>query len=108
MDGRSPDYEFDREWAMALLEKVLADLEREEPDFERWEPFLSMDREHLSYAEMASRFGMSEGAARVSVHRLRKRYRQCVRDEIARTLVDDSMVDDEMKSLFSALAGEIL
>ena len=85
--------------------KVLADLEREEPDFEKWELFLSLDREQLSYAEMASRFGMSEGAARVAVHRLRKRYRQRVREEIARTLVDDSMVDEEMKSLFSALAG---
>jgi RNA polymerase sigma-70 factor (ECF subfamily) len=107
-DGRSPDLEFDREWAMALLGKVLADLELEEPDFGKWEPFLSLDRGQLSYADMASRFGMSEGAARVAVHRLRKRYRQRVRAEIARTLVDDSMVDDEMKSLFSALAGETL
>ena len=104
IDGRSPDYEFDREWAMALLEKVLADLEREEPEFAKWEPFLSMDREQLSYAQIAGRFGISEGAARVAVHRLRKRYRQRMRDEIARTLVDDSLVDDEMKSLFSALA----
>lgn len=107
-DGRSPDLQFDREWAMALLEKVLADLEREEPEFAKWEPFLSLDREQLSYGEMASRFGMSEGAARVAVHRLRKRYRQRVRDEIARTLVDDSMIEDEMKSLFAALAGETL
>ncbi len=107
-DGRSPDLEFDREWAMALLDKVLADLEREEPAFAKWEPFVTLDREQLSYAEMANRFGMSEGAARVAVHRLRKIYRQRVRDEIARTLVDDSMVEDEMKSLFSALAGESL
>lgn len=105
-DPRSPDKWFDREWAMALLDKVLDDLERDEPEFARWKPFLSLGKDRLSYAEMADRFGMSEGAARVAVHRLRKRYRQRVRDEIAGTLADPAMVDDEMNALFSALAGE--
>jgi hypothetical protein len=41
---------FDREWAMALLDKVLNDLEREEPEFSKWKPFLSLGREELSYA----------------------------------------------------------
>lgn len=105
-DRRSPDRWFDREWAMALLDKVLDDLEREEPGFARWKPFLSLSSEHLSYAQMAEAFGMSEGAARVAVHRLRKRYRKRVRDEIAGSLVDPSLVDDEMKVLFSALVED--
>ena len=47
---------------------------------------------------------MSEGAARVAVHRLRKRYRQRLRDEIGRTLADSRFVEEEMGSLFSALS----
>jgi RNA polymerase sigma-70 factor (ECF subfamily) len=105
-DSRSPDRLFDREWAIALLEKVLDDLEREEPEFARWKPFLSMSRERLPCAEMARQCGMSEGAVRVAVHRLRKRYRQRVRDEIAGTLTEASMVDDEMRALFCALTED--
>jgi RNA polymerase sigma-70 factor (ECF subfamily) len=106
-DERSPDKLYDREWAMALLDKVLDDLAREEKelDFARWKPFLSVSSARLPYAEIAGEFGMSEGAARVAVHRLRKRYRQRLRDEIGRTLADDQLVDDEMRSLFAALSG---
>lgn len=103
-DTRSPDRLFDREWAMALLDRVLDDLEREEPGFKHWKPFLSLSRERLSYAAMAKQFGVTEGAARVTVHRLRKRYRQRVRDSIAVTLTDPSMVDEEMQALLAALA----
>lgn len=105
-DPRGPDRWFDREWATTLLDKVLDDLEREEPEFTRWKPFLGLSRERLSYAEVAAGFGMSEGAARVAVHRLRKRFRQRVRDEIAGTLAAPSMVDDEMRALFEVLAED--
>lgn len=105
-DTRSPDRLFDREWAIALLEKVLDDLEREESEFARWKPFLGMSRERLSGAEMAREFGMSEGALRVAVHRIRKRYRERVREEIAGTLTDPAMVDEEMRALFSALTED--
>ncbi|HEY8961584.1 MAG TPA: sigma factor-like helix-turn-helix DNA-binding protein, partial [Luteolibacter sp.] len=104
-DPRSPDLLYDRDWAMALLDKVLADLAREDPDFDRWKPFLSVSRDRLSYAEIAVAFGITEGAARVAVHRLRKRYRHRLREEIARTLENDDSVDDEMRALFAALSG---
>ncbi|MEY4489497.1 MAG: hypothetical protein RIQ79_2005 [Verrucomicrobiota bacterium] len=102
-----PDALFDREWALALLEKVLSDLATEEADldFERWKPFLSVGSERLPYAAIAAEFGLSEGAARVAVHRLRKRYRQRLRDEIARTLADPRLVEDELRALFAALGG---
>lgn len=102
-DGRSPDRWFDREWAKALVDRVLEDLEREEPEFARWKPFLAMNGGRLPYAEMAARFGISEGAARVAVHRLRKRYRHRLREEIAGTLTEASMVDDEIRFLQRAL-----
>ena len=105
-DGRSPDKLYDREWAVAVLDKVLDDLEREDHglDFIRWKPFLSMGSGKLPYADIAVRFGMTEGAARVAVHRLRKRYRQRLREEIGRTLADESLVEEEMTSLFAALS----
>jgi len=102
----SPDSLYDREWATAMLTKVLNDMEREDPEFDRWKPFLSLSRESVPYAEIAGRFGIGEGAARVAVHRLRKRYRQRVREEIAGSLTDQSMVEDEMKVLFSALTED--
>jgi RNA polymerase sigma-70 factor (ECF subfamily) len=106
-DHRSPDKHFDREWAIALLDKVLDDLAHSEKDqdFARWKPFLSMNSDRISYAEIAEDFGMTENAVRVAVHRLRKRYRQCLRDEIARTLATDDLVEEEMRSLFAALTG---
>ena len=109
-DPRSPDRLFDREWALALLEKVVRDLAAEsqagDPTdaFARWQPFLSMSAAKIPYAEIAANFGMTEGAARVAVHRLRKRYRQRLRDEISRTLATDELVDDEMRTLFAVLS----
>ncbi|WP_367871604.1 RNA polymerase sigma factor [Luteolibacter sp. Populi] len=103
-DERSPDKLFDREWALALLDKVLSDLAAEEEDFVRWKPFLSVSSERISYAGIAAEFAMTEGAARVAVHRLRKRYRHRLREEIARTLASDDLVDDEMQALFAVLS----
>ena len=104
-DAVSPDLLFDRDWAVALLDKVLDDMTRTERDFGRWKPFLGIRGEQLPYAEIGERFGLSEGAARVAVHRLRKRYRQRLREEIARTLVDGGQVEEEMRALFSALSA---
>ena len=102
-DLRSPDILFDREWAMALLDAVLDELARSEPDFARWKPWLGLRGSTLPYARIASENGLSEGAARVAVHRMRKRYREALRRELARTLDSDALVDEEMRALFSAL-----
>jgi len=106
-DECSPDLLYDRDWAVALLDKVLDDMAREEKslDFARWKPFLSVNSAHIAYAEIAAQFGLTESAARVAVHRLRKRYRHRLRDEIARTLGGEVLVEDEMRALFAALAG---
>jgi len=104
-DGRSPDKLFDRDWALALLDRVLGGLEREEKDFGRWKPFLGLRSDHLPYAQIARECGISEGAARVAAHRLRKRFRQRLREEIALTLADERQADEEMRALFAALSG---
>ena len=62
-------------------------------------------RETQPYAELAAQLAMNEGAVKVAVHRLRKRYRQLLRDEIARTTVAAGDVDDELHHLFAVLAG---
>lgn len=110
-DERSPDRLFDREWAVALLEKVLRDLEalaRDEgssAQFERLKSCLTADSSRIGYDTIAAELGMSEGALRVAVHRLRKRYRHLLTGEIARTLSSPDAVEEEMQSLFAALAG---
>ncbi|MCU0748677.1 MAG: sigma-70 family RNA polymerase sigma factor [Akkermansiaceae bacterium] len=107
----SPDKLYDREWALALLGKVLADLEaacRNEGGAEQFEilkPCLTADSARIPYTEIAATLNTSEGAARVAVHRLRKRYRHLLTDEISRTLSSPSAVEEEMQSLFAVLAG---
>ena len=110
-DDLSPDKLYDREWALALLAKVLADLEttcRAEGaggQFDVLKPCLTADSTRIPYAELAGKLRLTEGAARVAVHRLRKRYRHLLTTEISRTLDSPEAVEEEMRSLFAALAN---
>jgi RNA polymerase sigma factor (sigma-70 family) len=107
----SPDKAFDREWALALLAKVIERLQKEcEADgkaklFEQLKIFLTAGKGESAQGEMAKTLGMEEGTVRVAVHRLRKRYRALLRDEIAQTLADEKQVDEEMRALFGAFSG---
>jgi len=106
----SPDKAFDREWAVALLAKVIERLQAEcladgkAKLFEHAKQFLTAGQAEAAQREAASSLGIEEGALRVAVHRLRKRYRQLLRDEIANTLADAAMVDEEMRALFGAFS----
>jgi RNA polymerase sigma factor, sigma-70 family len=107
----SPDKAFDREWALALLGKVVGRLQQEcEADgrgqqFAELKIFLTAGKGALSYAEPARKLGLDEGAVRVIVHRLRKRYRELLRDEIRHTLSDPAQVEEEMRALFGAFSS---
>jgi RNA polymerase sigma-70 factor (ECF subfamily) len=104
----SPDKAFDREWALALLAKVIERLQKEcEVDgkakvFDQLKIFLTAGKGALLHADAAKKLHMDETAVRVAVHRLRKRYRILLRDEISQTLTDESQVDEEMRALFGA------
>jgi len=104
----SPDQAFDREWALALLGKVIERLqadcaaEGKAQLFDQLKVFLMAGKGETAQSEVAKALGMEEGAVRVAVHRLRKRYRQLLRDEIVNTLSDPAMVDEEMRALFGA------
>ena len=109
-DEPSPDAAFDREWALALLAKVIQRLQAEcEAEgkaklFAQLKMFLMAGKGESAQAEVAKTLGMEEGAVRVAVHRLRKRYRALLREEIANTLSDPALVDEEMRALFGAFS----
>ncbi len=105
----TPERIFDRTWALTLLSRVFSQLRREYEDagraktFEALQVFLTEGTRAASHAATARKLGMTEGAVRVAVHRLRRRYGDVLRREIAATLEDPSQVDDEIQGLFSAL-----
>ena len=107
----SPDKIYDRAWAVTLLERVIGRLRAENagegkgPLFEGLKAFLMVGRGEIHYAQAAAGLGLTEGAARVAVHRLRRRYRELLREEIGQTLSDPAQVEEEMRALFSAFAG---
>jgi RNA polymerase sigma factor (sigma-70 family) len=100
---------FDRSWALTLLERVLVQLRREyeeggrETLFEVLQVFLTEDPGAGAYSSTADRLGMTRGAVRVAVHRLRRRYGDILRREIAATVDDPAQIDDEIQGLFAAL-----
>ena len=105
----TPERIFDRAWALALLGRILEQLRREYDEAGKSATFevLRVGLDHgpgdVPHAEIAARLGTSEGAARVAAHRLRRRYGELLRREIASTLDDQSEVDDEIRDLFAAL-----
>ena len=100
---------YDRQWTVALLDRVLGLLREnmaragKEKQFELLSPFLGGVQGDDSYARVATRLGITEGAAMVAAHRLRARYRQLLRSEIAQTLSDPADIDDEIRRLFGCL-----
>jgi RNA polymerase sigma-70 factor (ECF subfamily) len=109
-DLRTPEQVFERRWALALLGEVMKRLEAEYQQegktelFAALQPCLVGDRETLPYAELARQLDQNEGTVRVAVHRLRQRYRELLRAEIAHTVASADEVDAEMHHLFKVLA----
>ena len=107
----TPESLFERGWALTLLEGVLARLEEEyrvdgkQAWMEAMRPALTTDRGDLDYADLAHKLGMTETAARVAVHRLRQRYRQLIRAEVASTVASPEEVEAEMRHLFQVLTN---
>jgi RNA polymerase sigma-70 factor (ECF subfamily) len=109
-DRLSPDKLYDRAWAVTLLERVIEQLRREcategkASVFERLKPFLTIGKSAIPYAEAAADLKLSESAVRVTVHRLRRRYRELLRNEIAQTLANPVHVEEELAALFTAFS----
>lgn len=109
-DLETPDRVFERRWALTVLERALDALVKEMHDagkgrlMDHLKVYLAAEAAAPPHAETARQLGMSEGAVKVAVHRLRERYRQLLRREIASTLSDPTDVEDEIRRLFDALA----
>lgn len=109
--GLSPDRVYERQWAFTLVDRAMRHLrgaycsEGKQREFEALKPCLTADRGEIAYAELAAGLGMSEGAARVAVHRMRKRFRTVFREEVAQTVAAADEIDDEVRYLMRALAG---
>lgn len=110
-DALSPDRLFDRQWALVVLDLALNHLEAEHDTPEKQRLFAALrgtltgDQPEAGYAAVARQLGVNEGAVKVAVHRLRKRYRELLRAEIAQTVSDPGQVADELRSLFAAFQG---
>ncbi|HSY42900.1 MAG TPA: ECF-type sigma factor, partial [Candidatus Acidoferrum sp.] len=110
-DSATPEQNYERRWAMALLEEVLRrlgeeyKLEGRAELFAELNPCLVGERAMQPYAELATRLGVSEGTVKSAVHRMRQRYRQLLREEIAHTVAEPGEVDAELRHLMSVLAG---
>ncbi len=110
-DNATPDRLYDREWAQALLARVLARLKQEYVMagkgalFEHAKSSLLGKGEAMPHVDAAAGLNLDAGALRVAVHRLRGRYRDMLKEEIAQTLSDPAAVQEELRSLQQALRG---
>jgi RNA polymerase sigma-70 factor (ECF subfamily) len=111
VEEETPDKAFDRQWAAALLRQTHDRLRKEYHEtgkgalFSELESVLAGTEDGLSYPERAARLQMSVGALRVAVHRLRARFRELLRSEVAQTVSSQEEVDDELRHLMDVIAG---
>jgi RNA polymerase sigma factor (sigma-70 family) len=100
---------YERRWALALLDQVLTRLDEEYRAagnvilFERLKALLTDEPDRPSQAQIAGELGMTENAVKQALHRLRERYRQLLRDEIAHTVLAPGDIEDELRHLIGVL-----
>jgi RNA polymerase sigma factor (sigma-70 family) len=111
VESLTPESLFERQWVRALIEQVLARLKQEYVTddkarlFARLEPALSGEVAAGAFAEWAAELGQSPGAVRVALHRMRRRFGELLRSEIAHTVASPEEIDDEIRQLFAAVSG---
>jgi RNA polymerase sigma factor (sigma-70 family) len=107
----TPEFNFERHWAFAVIEHAMKNLETElcaagrETVFERIRPHLQGDRNGRPYSEIASEMGVSESSVKMTVHRLRQRYGELLRDEIRRTVGHEAEIDEELRYLLQVVSS---
>jgi RNA polymerase sigma factor (sigma-70 family) len=105
----TPESLFERRWAITLLDQSLTTLREQYVSsgkqllFDELKPYLGAGEPKASYDEIAERLQMSPAAVKVAVHRLRQRCRETLRQQIAQTVSDPDLIDDELRDLFAAV-----
>ena len=108
-DNWTAERVYERRWALTVLEQAMSALEGEYRDggkeriFQELRPLISGEDE-AEYPQLSQRLAMSEGAVRVALHRLRQRYGECVRAEIAKLVQRPEEIEEELRHLFAALS----
>jgi len=104
-DDLSPDIIYERRWAHTLIQRANDELSREyqEERFALLKQFLPGQEPEISYREVASHLGISEGSVKVEVHRMRKNFGNALRNEVAKTVDSPDQVDGEVRHLIDAL-----
>ena len=110
-DTRTPESDYERQWALALLRRALKRLRVEQTTkgrselFERLKPTLAGERVDGGYAAVADELSLSAVAVKVAAHRLKKRYGEMLLEEVSRTVSLPQEIEDELHHLFRALEG---
>jgi len=110
VENVTPETLYERNWALALLDTVYAQLQQEYEAggkgalFNELKSCLTGERNSMPYAELAERLNMAENTVKTNVHRMRQRYRQLLRAEVAHTVASEAEVEEELRCLFQALA----
>jgi len=108
-DQETPEKIFLRNWALTVLKQAMSALQREcEANdkavlFRETKNLISGDRDGAAYAQISKNLNMGEGAVRVAVHRLRQRYGELLRQEVAHTVTCEAEIDEELRYLFQVL-----
>jgi RNA polymerase sigma-70 factor (ECF subfamily) len=109
-NGLTPDQSFERRWAQTVMDRALGRLRSEyvaggkEALFEQLKDILPGEHGESSYAEIGARLGLAKGTIASAVHRLRKRYGEILREEIAQTVARPEEIDEEIRSLLTVLS----
>lgn len=109
-EGTTADKVYERRWALTLLDQTMARLRQEfaetdrQDEFAQFKVFLTAEKGAIGYGEIAAKTGLNEGAVRVAVHRLRRRFRELFREEIAHTVARPEDIDEEVRHLLDALS----
>lgn len=107
--GLTAEQVYDREWAVALLDRIMQRLESEcaraskAKQFQELKSFLIGEHSGVTYGDVAANLGMTEAAVKMATHRMRRRYRELLREEIAETVNEPEEVEDEIRNLFTML-----
>ena len=111
-DTGTPEDSYARSWALVQVDRALEDLRQEmvragqEARFEKLGPFLTGEDRGMRYREVAAELGISEGAVKVGVHRMRLRFGELLRTQVGQTLDDPEDIDEELRGLFAALSTD--
>jgi len=109
MERMTPEDVFEHRWAMTVLARALERLREQSAEagkarqYELLRPYLASGEVQAPYRETAAALGMSEAAVKVAVHRLRQRFGQCLRDEVADTVADPADVESELRHMLAVL-----